>query len=68
MANYQITLSDESKETINKVLDYSRTVAHYGFIPFILYLGWQGTPNKPNLLNLLKVATVRWFSPYLVLH
>ncbi|KAL6016390.1 Inositol-1,4,5-trisphosphate 5-phosphatase 1 [Candidozyma auris] len=53
MANYQITLSDESKETINKVLDYSRTVAHYGFIPFILYLGWQGTPNKPNLLNLL---------------
>lgn len=53
MAQYQITLSDESKETINKLLDYSKTAAHYGFIPFILYLGWKGTSNKPNLFNLL---------------
>ncbi|QWU90019.1 hypothetical protein CA3LBN_004377 [Candidozyma haemuli] len=60
MANYQITLSDESKETINKVLDYSRTVAHYGFIPFILYLGWKGSTHKPNLFNLLSpVPSVR---------
>ncbi|EEQ38741.1 putative vacuolar ATPase assembly integral membrane protein [Clavispora lusitaniae] len=51
--NYQLTLSDESKERIMKLVDWSRTVAHYGFIPFILYLGWKSTPNKPNLFNLL---------------
>ncbi|CCE78162.1 Piso0_000778 [Millerozyma farinosa CBS 7064] len=53
MPNYQLTLSDESKERIAKVLDYSKTIAHYGFIPFVLYLGWSSTPNKPSLFNLL---------------
>ncbi|KAJ8145107.1 hypothetical protein OY671_001794 [Metschnikowia pulcherrima] len=50
---YQLALSDESKERILKVMSYSRTIAHYGFIPFILYLGWKSTPSKPSLFNLL---------------
>ncbi|KAI5970729.1 TOM7 [Candida margitis] len=50
---YQLTLSDESKERIIKLLDYSKTIAHYGFIPFVLYLGWAASPNKPSILNLL---------------
>ncbi|CAH6722354.1 mitochondrial import receptor subunit Tom7p [[Candida] jaroonii] len=49
----QITLSDESKERIIKLLDYARTISHYGFIPMILYLGWSSTSNKPNIFNLL---------------
>lgn len=53
VSKFQITLSDESKERIIKLLDYSKTVAHYGFIPFVLYLGWSTTPNKPSILNLL---------------
>ena len=53
VSKFQITLSDESKERIIKLLDYSKTVAHYGFIPFVLYLGWSATPNKPPILNLL---------------
>lgn len=53
MATYQLTLSDETKERINTLLDYSRTVAHYGFIPFILYLGWKASPTRPSLFNLL---------------
>lgn len=52
-SKYQFALSDESKERITKVLDYSKTIAHYGFIPFILYLGWSSTPERPNLFNLL---------------
>ncbi|KAM9894659.1 hypothetical protein OXX80_001903 [Metschnikowia pulcherrima] len=48
-----LALSDESKERILKVMSYSRTIAHYGFIPFILYLGWKSTPSKPSLFNLL---------------
>ncbi|ODV79059.1 Tom7-domain-containing protein [Suhomyces tanzawaensis NRRL Y-17324] len=51
--NIQFTLSDESKERIIKVLDYSKTVAHYGFIPFVLYLGWSTSPTKPSLFGLL---------------
>ncbi|KAK6461011.1 TOM7 family-domain-containing protein [Scheffersomyces coipomensis] len=50
---YQFTLSDESKERIAKVLDYSKVIAHYGFIPFVLYLGWSSSSNKPSLFNLL---------------
>ncbi|ODV66699.1 Tom7-domain-containing protein [Hyphopichia burtonii NRRL Y-1933] len=47
------TLSDESKERITKVLEYSKVIAHYGFIPFVLYVGWKSAPEKPNLMNLL---------------
>ncbi|CAI5760419.1 unnamed protein product [Candida verbasci] len=53
ITKYQFTLSDESKERILKVLDYSKTIAHYGFIPFVLYLGWSATSNKPSILSLL---------------
>ncbi|RLV84995.1 Mitochondrial import receptor subunit [Meyerozyma sp. JA9] len=53
MATPQFTLSDESKERLVKTLEYSKTIAHYGFIPFVLYLGWSASPNKPSLINLL---------------
>jgi import receptor subunit TOM7 len=46
-------LSDESRERIVKVLDSARVIAHYGWIPFVLYLGWVQTPNRPPLLALL---------------
>ncbi|CCE91332.1 Tom7p TDEL_0C04430 [Torulaspora delbrueckii] len=46
-------LSDESKERISKIVNMTHTVAHYGWIPFILYLGWAHTANRPNVLNLL---------------
>ncbi|CCF60155.1 hypothetical protein KAFR_0J00870 [Kazachstania africana CBS 2517] len=46
-------LSDESKERFNRIFNLAHTAAHYGWIPFVLYLGWAQTPNKPNLLNLL---------------
>ncbi|KAK5960098.1 Tom7p PWA37_002590 [Arxiozyma heterogenica] len=46
-------LSDESKERFTKIFNLTHTVAHYGWIPFILYLGWSHSSNRPNLLNLL---------------
>ncbi|KAI3406459.1 TOM7 [Candida oxycetoniae] len=52
-SNFQLTLSDESKERIVRLLDYSKTIAHYGFIPLVLYLGWSATSSKPSILNLL---------------
>lgn len=51
--NFQLTLSDESKERIVKIMDISKTITHYGFIPFILYLGWSNSANKPSLFSLL---------------
>ncbi|KAH3901324.1 Tom7p SCDLUD_002815 [Saccharomycodes ludwigii] len=46
-------LSDESKERITKILSFTQTAAHYGWIPLILYLGWSQASEKPNLFNLL---------------
>ncbi|CDK25472.1 unnamed protein product [Kuraishia capsulata CBS 1993] len=46
-------LSEESKERIVKVLDTSKVIAHYGWIPFILYLGWSSTAERPSVFNLL---------------
>lgn len=50
-----ITLSDELKERVARVADAARTAVHYGWIPFVLYLGWTSTApqHRPNLLNLL---------------
>ncbi|EGW29972.1 uncharacterized protein SPAPADRAFT_63594 [Spathaspora passalidarum NRRL Y-27907] len=53
VSKFQITLSDESKERIIKILDVTKTIAHFGFIPFVLYLGWSSTSNKPSIFNLL---------------
>ncbi|OBA17904.1 uncharacterized protein OGAPODRAFT_46137 [Ogataea polymorpha] len=51
--NAGLNLSEESKERLSKILDTTKTIAHYGWIPFIIYLGWQSTSNRPNLINLL---------------
>ncbi|RLV91189.1 Mitochondrial import receptor subunit TOM7 [Spathaspora sp. JA1] len=53
VTKFQFTLSDESKERIIKLLDFSKTIAHFGFIPFVLYLGWSSSSNKPSIFNLL---------------
>ncbi|CAR65187.1 hypothetical protein B0I72DRAFT_26036 [Yarrowia lipolytica] len=32
-------LSEESRERISKVLDLGRVALHYGWIPFVIYVG-----------------------------
>ncbi|KAK2732682.1 hypothetical protein FQN57_002578 [Myotisia sp. PD_48] len=46
-------LSEESKERISKVIDVSRVVLHYGYIPLILYFGYTHSEPRPPLLNFL---------------
>ncbi|ODV83855.1 hypothetical protein CANARDRAFT_29587 [[Candida] arabinofermentans NRRL YB-2248] len=48
-----LNLSEESKERFGKVIESSKNIAHYAWLPLILYLGWQSTSNKPSLINLL---------------
>ncbi|VEU23234.1 DEKNAAC104346 [Brettanomyces naardenensis] len=48
-----LNLSEESKERLAKILDTTRSIVHYSWIPFILYLGWQSTSTKPNFVQLV---------------
>ncbi|QNP95446.1 YALIA101S09e01090g1_1 [Yarrowia lipolytica] len=46
-------LSEESRERISKVLDLGRVALHYGWIPFVIYVGWAQTLPRPGLVKLL---------------
>ncbi|CDO56285.1 similar to Saccharomyces cerevisiae YNL070W TOM7 Component of the TOM (translocase of outer membrane) complex [Geotrichum candidum] len=47
------TLSDETKERLTKLIELGRVTVHYGWIPFIVYLGWTQSVPRPNLFKLL---------------
>ncbi|KAG0129840.1 putative TOM complex component Tom7 [Tuber indicum] len=46
-------LSEESKERISRVLEISRVALHYGYLPFVLYLGYSCSTPKPSLIRLI---------------
>lgn len=48
-----LNLSEESKERFNAVFEITQQVAHYAWLPFVVYLGWASTANKPNVVALL---------------
>ncbi|ODQ64536.1 Tom7-domain-containing protein [Nadsonia fulvescens var. elongata DSM 6958] len=48
-----LSLSEDTRERVSKLLDVSRVAVHYGWIPFILYLGWTQSLPRPNLIKLL---------------
>ncbi|KAG9011811.1 hypothetical protein FRB94_007537 [Tulasnella sp. JGI-2019a] len=45
--------SDENKDRITKAIDVGRTVVHYGWIPFIIYLGYTRSNPQPSLIKLI---------------
>ncbi|TFK20362.1 Tom7-domain-containing protein [Coprinopsis marcescibilis] len=45
--------SEETKERITKVIELSRTVIHYGWIPFIIYVGFTRSNPQPSLIKLI---------------
>ncbi|PHH53801.1 Mitochondrial import receptor subunit TOM7 [Ceratocystis fimbriata CBS 114723] len=47
------TLSEETKERIGRLIDVSQVVVHYGYIPFILYLGLTRSYPRPSIIRLL---------------
>ncbi|EXJ72032.1 uncharacterized protein A1O5_04535, partial [Cladophialophora psammophila CBS 110553] len=42
-----------SQERIGKILDITREVVHYGYLPLILYLGYTRSEPKPALISLI---------------
>ncbi|KAK9455807.1 Tom7-domain-containing protein [Dipodascopsis uninucleata] len=53
-----LTLSEETKERLVRVWEMSQVAFRYGFIPFILYLGWSQTLPRPSLIRLLSPLPV----------
>ncbi|KAK9471065.1 TOM7 family-domain-containing protein [Dipodascopsis tothii] len=47
-----LALSEETRERLAKVVDVSRNIFHYGWIPFILYVGWSTSFPRPSIIKL----------------
>ncbi|KAF9266341.1 Tom7-domain-containing protein [Marasmius fiardii PR-910] len=45
--------SEDTKERIAKVVDVSRTILHYGWIPLIIYVGFTRSNPQPSLIKLI---------------
>lgn len=45
-------LSEETKERIGIVIDISRVIIHYGYLPLIVYLGYTYSEPRPSLIRL----------------
>ncbi|OCH94304.1 Tom7-domain-containing protein [Obba rivulosa] len=45
--------SEETKERIIKTIDLGRTLLHYGWIPFIIYVGYTHSNPQPSLVKLI---------------
>ncbi|TFY56579.1 hypothetical protein EVJ58_g7552 [Rhodofomes roseus] len=43
--------SEETKERIIKAVELGRTVIHYGWIPFIIYIGYSRSNPQPSLIK-----------------
>ncbi|KAF9931621.1 hypothetical protein FBU30_009797 [Linnemannia zychae] len=46
-------MNHETKEIILKATDVVKTVVHFGFIPFVIYLGFTRSDPKPSLIRLI---------------
>ncbi|EXJ79637.1 hypothetical protein A1O3_07916 [Capronia epimyces CBS 606.96] len=46
-----VQFSEETKERISKIIDITREVVHYGYLPLILYLGYTRSEPKPALIR-----------------
>jgi len=50
---HSFKMQEETKEKIMKVIDIGKTIIHYGFIPFVLYLGITRSNPRPSLIRLV---------------
>ncbi|KAI7828667.1 Tom7-domain-containing protein [Gamsiella multidivaricata] len=46
-------MNHETKEAILKATEVVKTVVHFGFIPFVIYLGFTRSDPKPSLIRLI---------------
>lgn len=51
MAYSLFRMSDEMRERIAAIIEFSRVTLHYTYIPLIVYLGYTRSNPKPDLLR-----------------
>ena len=51
MAYSIFRLSDETRERITAIIEFSRVTLHYTYIPLIVYLGYTRSNPRPELLR-----------------
>ncbi|KAN0066127.1 hypothetical protein ACQY0O_000221 [Thecaphora frezii] len=44
---------DWQQERLIKVVDITKTVLHYGWVPFVLYVGFTRSTPQPSLIKLI---------------
>ncbi|TDL29859.1 Tom7-domain-containing protein [Rickenella mellea] len=47
------TVSDDTKEKLAKGIDVSRLILHYGWVPFVIYIGYTRSNPQPSLIKLI---------------
>ncbi|WFD33866.1 hypothetical protein MCUN1_000689 [Malassezia cuniculi] len=48
-----MAFSEDTKERIMRAVDVAKTIVHYGWVPFILYVGFMSSSPRPNLFKML---------------
>ncbi|EMC97404.1 hypothetical protein BAUCODRAFT_69055 [Baudoinia panamericana UAMH 10762] len=46
-----LQFSEETKERITRIIDFSRVAIHYGYLPLIIYLGYTRSNPRPSLIR-----------------
>ncbi|PWN93509.1 putative mitochondrial import receptor subunit tom7, partial [Acaromyces ingoldii] len=48
-----MALSEDTKERLVRTIDVAKTVLHYGWVPFVLYVGYTQSTPRPSLIKLI---------------
>ncbi|WFD45584.1 hypothetical protein GLX27_000205 [Malassezia furfur] len=48
-----MAFSEDTKERILRAVDITKTIVHYGWVPFVIYVGFVTSQNRPNLIKVL---------------
>ncbi|KAF8898200.1 TOM7 family-domain-containing protein [Mucidula mucida] len=47
------SVSEDTKEIINKAVELGRVAVHWGWIPLIIYVGFTRSNPQPSLIKLI---------------
>ncbi|PWN49307.1 putative mitochondrial import receptor subunit tom7 [Violaceomyces palustris] len=48
-----MAFSEDTKERLVRVVDVTKTVLHYGWVPFVLYIGFTRSTPQPSFIKLI---------------
>lgn len=48
-----LAFSEETRELINRSVEYGKRAVYYGWIPFILFIGFWRSEPRPSIFRML---------------